>query len=274
MKKNKKEKRFRKKYCRKIKKPFYKKKFFINFVIIFVFLASIFYFLVFFDFFSIKKIEISGNQKIESNDLIEFLEKEATRNLFFLESKSIFMFFPKNVASRIPERYPSLFEFQLFKQYPDTLKLKVKERESIGVWCEEKNCFSFDRTGKIFEKARIKKGLIVQIKGADFLIGEKILSAEKIKSLIKIWNRLNPKIGLENFSIEKSRVDVLTKENWLIHFSLEEDVDFQLTKLELALEDKILGGNRKKLEYVDLRFDKGIYFKYRGNELINIIDEY
>ena len=259
----KKEKTFRKTYRRKIKKPFYKKKIFVYLISFLFFSAFIFYFLFFWDFFQIKKIEISGNQRTETKDLINFIEKETIKPFLFLESRNVFLFFPRKIAPEIIEEFPGLSEFQLSKQYPDKVKLKVKERKSIGVWCRENDCFSFDSTGKIFEKTRTKKGLIVEIENKDFLIGEKILSLKNMESLIKIWNYLIPEISPEKFSVEKSKLVVSIKDNWEIYFNLEEEIDFQLIKLELTLKEKISDENRKRIEYIDLRFDKRVYFKYR-----------
>ncbi len=272
MKKKKKEKKFRKSYRRKIKKPFYKKSFFINISVIIIVLLSLIYFLVFSDFLAVKQIEISGNRRIESKDLIDFLDNKTSKPLLFFESKSIIFFIPEIVAREIIEKFPALASFRLSRQYPDTIKLRVKERKPIGTWCQDE-FFFFDGTGRIFEKTKVKKGLIVRTENREFSIGEKIFSTREIESIITIWNYLNPEIKVKEFHIDEPRINVLTEEGWLIFFDLKEDIDFQLTKLYLALNEKISEENRKNLEYIDLKFNKKIYFKYRNRESINVIDE-
>ncbi len=260
MRKKKKEKKFRKLHRRKIKKPFYKKKFFIYLILVILLLSIFLYFIAFFHFFSIKKIEIKGNDKIKSERLIQFIDEKTTKSLLFWESKSLFFFIPKKIAPEIIKEFPSLYGFHLKRIYPDTVELKVKERIPIGVWCL-KDCFFFDKSGKIYEKTDIKFGIIVETEDNHFNNKELKFSDKEIKSMILIWKNLNPDIGIKKIKISGSKLDISTKKGWNIYLTLEKDIEFQLTKLYLVLKERIPPEKLKNIDYIDLRFEKRVYFK-------------
>ncbi len=269
-----KEKKFRKFHKYKIKKPFYKKKVF-TFTFTFTLISiSLFYFFIFFDYFQIKNIDISGNKEIKSSDLIDFIDKKSSNSVFFIDSKSIFLFFPMKILPDILNEFPKISDSYLKRIYPDTIKLEIKERKMIGTFCsQENNCFHFDSTGKIFEKAEEKKGLIVKSKTSEYNLGENVFSKKEIESIVKIWKEIRNEVSIIEFEIMDYEIRVNSKYNYYIRFNTEDDIKFQIIKLNLVLKEKIPQENRKNLEYIDLRFEKMINYKYKNNDLINVVDK-
>ena len=78
---------------------------------------------------------------------------------------------------------------------------------------------------------------------------------DKIKSDFKIL--------LEEFILDEEKLTVLVEDNWEIYFDLEGDVDWQLTKLNAVLEEKIPKDRRGDLEYIELRFGNFAPYKYK-----------
>ena len=63
------KKSFKKPHQFKKSKPLiFKKKFWVG-LLVFLVLAGVFYLVLFFDFFWVKEIEVSGNQKVSSEDI-------------------------------------------------------------------------------------------------------------------------------------------------------------------------------------------------------------
>jgi hypothetical protein len=55
---------------------------------------------------------------------------------------------------------------------------------------------------------------------------------------------------------------VVTSEGWAIYLNAADDLHTQLSHAQTILKTKI-GGDRKNLEYIDVRFDEKIFFKLR-----------
>jgi cell division septal protein FtsQ len=272
MKKKIKEKRFRKSHRYKIKKPFYKKKIFIYSFISISISIVLFYFLIFFSFFQINNIDISGNKKINSNELINFLDKKLSKSFLFLNSKSILIFFPTKIAPEILNEFPEISSLKLKRVYPNQINLEIKERRLIGTSCNS-DCFYFDLTGKIFEKTENKKGLIVETNNRDYSLGNDLFSKKEIESILLIWRNTKDYLDIMEFKIINYELSVTTNQGYYIRFNIEDDIDFQIIKLDLVLTEKIPLNESKNLEYIDLRFGKIINYKYRNQNLINVVDE-
>ena len=62
---------------------------------------------------------------------------------------------------------------------------------------------------------------------------------------------------------ERGEVQGVTKEGWRILLDLKENMEWQQTKLQLVLEQKIPLEKRGELQYIDLRFGDQAYIKYQ-----------
>ena len=81
----------RRPYKIKRRKPILKNPFLGWGIFVLVVLLGVFYSICFWDFFQIEKIEISGNQKVKTEDIKNLIEKEISKNFLFFSSKSIFL---------------------------------------------------------------------------------------------------------------------------------------------------------------------------------------
>lgn len=136
---------------------------------------------------------------------------------------------------------------------------------------EIKNCFYVDREGVIFEEAPLTFGaLIVLVKdfsGDEIFLGAKIAGPKSIEFILEVrdWMAKNSDVSLSEFSIDKEdrQLRGLTAEGWQIVFNDSQtaaDQGFIIKKiLEQEIKDK-----RRDLEYVDLRIENRIYYKYKN----------
>ncbi len=259
----KKEKRFRKSYRRKPPKPIYQRNFFWPLIVI-VFSGFLFtHIFLFLDFFWIKRIEISGAEKINAEKLREIIADKTTRNFYFLQSRSIFLFSPASLAREVVNEFPILAGLRLKKTYPDGVLLEVRERKPVGTFCGEE-CFLMDATGVIFEQVENRKALSIKTEKGNYSLGKRVVSRENVKFIVSVWNELKSDINLYEFHIDGMNLTVKTKENWDIFFNLDEDIFIQTLHLKGVLNDRIPKENRKNLSYIDLRFEGRVYYKYRN----------
>ncbi len=261
-------KAFKKPYRITTKKSILKNKFFWIGILIFVAGTAIFYLFIFLSFFQVKEVRVSGNHKIDSSDIKKTVWLQLERRIIFFSSKSIFLADTDRITDEILKSKIQIAGITLKKTLPNIIEVEVNEREPVGVWCFDEDCFSIDKEGIVFNKNDNKSGLIIKYsEERDFtLLGEKIIEPEILSSIITIYKELgkSPYLETKEFIIFPSkRLNVKTEEGWEIYFSLKEDINWQLTKLGLSLEKEIPSDKRRNLEYIELRFGDRVFPKYR-----------
>ena len=145
------------------------------------------------------------------------------------------------------------------------------ERKPLGVFCNSftaEECFLIDQNGIIFEPSlKDYNNMTIVRKSLDLkqaVAGEKIIAENIMSAILKIKNNLenNLQINIEEIIISSPlKIDITTNEKWKIYFNLESDIDMQIIRLSLLLNSEIPEGDRKNLQYVDLRFKDKAYYK-------------
>jgi len=288
---------FRKPYRLKKKKSPFRNRFFWFAILVLIIFGGIFYLICFSSIFQIKDIKISGNQKIQTQDIENLIKEKISKKLLFFPQKSIFLIKPNEILSSISEKFFQADSINLKRKFPSILIVEVKEREPIGIWCQalpsfpsenleeqEENCFYIDKEGIIFEEnpPKIEEDKsssfpFATAREAEFVIksekrdsqaflGEKIIEKELLESIFEIQRKLKEGLEIdveEIIVLEKEKINAKTLEGWDICFNPGGDIDWQLTKLSLVLEKEIPSERRKDLEYIELRFGNFASYKYK-----------
>lgn len=263
---------------------FFKSRFFWLFVSILFFFGAVSYFSVFASFFQIKEIQISGNQKIQTGDVKDFIDQKINKKVI-VPTKSTFLINLKKINNSFTENFPQAKEIKIKRKFPSTLIAQVQERSGIGVWCQEvhlnnedkipiERCFFIDETGVIFEELYSgKENYRLKIRskdGEEIKLGDKKVESDQIALILKIQENLTNDLKIVNteFSLEgENRINVKTPEGWEIYFNSKEDLNWQITKLKEALDKEVTQERRSSLEYIDVRFGNFAPFKYKGKVL-------
>jgi len=92
-----------------------------------------------------------------------------------------------------------------------------------------------------------------------------MIERDYLEKILKIQKYLfeELKLGTKEFLVFSQRLNVKTDEDWEIYFDPRGDLNWQLTKLNSVLKEKIPPEKRKDLEYIELRFGDLAPFKYR-----------
>lgn len=262
-------KNYRKPHRMKRKKPVYKNKVF-GFAVIFLALfAVILYLSCFLPKVQIEEIRISGNQKIQTDAIKNYILAEAGKSIMFLPSKSIFLFSPKKAEENILAAFSQIDKIKIDRDFFNTLDVVVAERKPSAFFCRQENCFLIDEQGVAFERGSSTEGLlkISDEQNSDSLeLFGQALGENDLSKILLINSKLKNDLGIDvgEFLISsQDRLIALTKEGWNIYFYLKGDVDWQLTKLKAVLDEKIPQEKRKNLEYIELRFENLAPFKYK-----------
>ena len=293
---------FRKPYRLKKKKSPFRNRFFWFAILVLIIFGGIFYLICFSSIFQIKDIKISGNQKIQTQDIENLIKEKISKKLLFFPQKSIFLIKPNEILSSISEKFLQADSINLKRKLPSTLIVEVKEREPIGIWCqveedkssssptesrlrdeggkerealfdfaatrEGENCFYIDKEGIIFEENALKAEFVIKSekRGNQAFLGEKVIEKELLESIFEIQRKLKEVLEIdveEIIVLEKEKINAKTLEGWDIYFNPGGDINWQLTKLSLVLEKEIPSERRKDLEYIDLRFGNLAPYKYK-----------
>ena len=220
----------------------------------------------------LSSIVIEGLSPAETKILREEIEQILSQKYFYVFPKDNFILFPKEKVEILLKAKPRLREFLMEREFPSTLKIFLKERETWAVWCQKdakKSCLFLDAEGFAFGAAPAFSGTavlkIIDERNEEF-IGKNIMSSAQFQKLAALVERL-PRRAKEEVSAIEIKISGNTfrlhlKSGWYITTDEETDVDRALENLALALNSEIKE-SRAKLEYVDLRFPDKVFYRYK-----------
>jgi len=227
-------------------------------ICLFLLILVLIYVFLFSSLFKIRKIEVSESREVS--------EQQIKDNFSF---KNIFLFTKKKIKEDLIKKIPLIADLEIKKDiFAGKIKLKIQERDRLGIVCQEESCFYIDSLGFLFEDAPQTSGsLILLIKDfteREFFIGKKIFEENQIGSISFIKENLFLETGIKvlDFNIlffPLTELKVVTNEGWYILFDLERDIQKQLLSLKAVLKEKIQ--EREGLEYIDLRIENRVYYK-------------
>ena len=276
--------KYKKPHRYKGKKSIFHYRFFWLGVLIPIIIGVIFYFLFLSETFQVKKIIVTGEEKVSTEDIMLLVgERLENKILFFFQTRSIFSVNLDEIKKDILNDLLQLAEVEIDRKFPDALNVMVVERFAAAIWCQtrqnfleenlggqEEQCFLIDNEGIIFERIEEDKTELLKIKNLtlneELKLGERAVGKEKMDQIMKInssLTNLNLKI-VEAALVTEKRLDLKTEKGLEIYFNLERDLDWQIVRLKLVLEEilekKILPESGKNFQYIDLRFEK-VYCK-------------
>jgi len=266
-------KSYRKPHLLKKEKPLLRNKYFWLGTVCLVLAVSLFCFLFFSDLFQVNDIVIIGEDRVERQELFNFIDSRLANNVLFTPTRSIFFLNLGRLERDILESYPQIAQVSLRRGYPDSLHILVVERREIAFWCqeveEEEKCFLVDIEGVIFEPVLVKPVLAEITRpglGETKLnLGDRIVEEELLGKILYVESKLKELLEIEakEVIVLVEYFQVLVEDGWLAYFNPAQDLDWQITKLGAVLEEKIPIERIGDLEYIDLRFGNLAPFKYK-----------
>jgi len=265
------------------------------------FLISIcgsFYFFLISPFFQISQIEIEGVNN--PNQIKKIIQEHLKPKKFFLfSSKNLFLIPSKELRAHLLENFPEFETVILEKKWPNffkknpslkkaKLKIKIKKREAQGIWCQGwpdnfltkdkkseeetkiQKCFYFDKTGLIYREAPLTQGNLIitvyQPKTETPQLKDQVISSSVLNFIFQIKKEIEQTL---NFSVNEflffSEYDfrAITPENWEIRFDATQSAETQIKALNQVLTKTIPQEKRPLLEYIDLRVENRVYYKFK-----------
>jgi hypothetical protein len=255
--KEKKRAMMRKRLRIKKKKPFFKKPIFWISIFLILILAGISFAIFFSSIFKLKEIEVLGEERIQKEDFKKFLEGK-------IESKNILLIKLDPIKNEILKNFPQISSVEIKRKFPATLVFKITERKEVAAFCQREDCYLIDKEGIVFERGGGEGILKIEKENFESEIkpGDRVIEKEILEKILEISKKIE--FGIEKVSIiSEDNLHFKTSQGFEIFIDPQKDIDWQITKLKVALENAIPKEKIGDLEYIDLRFGNFAYPKYK-----------
>ena len=224
-------------------------------------------------YLQVDKIEISGNNLINADDLIDGIKTKLEGKYLWLFPKTNIFIIPKGkILAELPQEIKRIKNITLDKRYFRTIAVKIEERSNAALYCEKENCAYADENGFVFEKAPYFSGAVflklIDQRGPDKAVkdfmGLNLIEEGEFKKILEFAGLVS-KIGngIAEMVLKKENIyEFYMKEEWKIILNGKNEPKSAYLNLITALDANIKD-KRTKLDYIDLRLGNKIYFKYK-----------
>ncbi len=260
-----KKKSFKRSYKKKPVIPVHRRKGFWLAMILPILFVAIAYLFIFSSIFRVNEIRVIGADTIDPEEMRLVVENEIVSSVAFFKSKSIFLISGPGIVDSLTNAFPELRSVRVKKSFLNSVSVTVVERKATASWCRQpEECFLIDKEGVIFKEVS-DTGRLAIIRGGDedASLSETPISSEEMGFIMDTWREVRDVIDLIVFDVTNPDLVVQTSEGWRVRFTFTESARAQAEKLVLALENKIPEDKRAELDYVDVRFENRVYFKYK-----------
>ena len=253
---------FKKSYkTKKKKKSLSKNKFFLSGILISITLICLFYLFLLSWFFQIEKIEISGNEKIKTQDIENLVKDKINKKILFIPHANIFLANLNNIEQNLFDKFPRINNIYLQKKFPRVLKIEIQEKNAIGIFIPnldfpQENNESVENNSENIEnkKKQDNTGFLIDDQGVIF---EKINVDEynknnptgKCFTFIKIKNLIfNEECEIGNAVIDKNIIAEILK----ISKKMKNNLKIPIVSAEIISKQRL---NIKTIEEWEIYFN-------------------
>jgi hypothetical protein len=237
----------------------------------------------------INKVEVTGTYILDNKSIESKVQEDLQGKYLYLFAKKNTFIYPKSfIEHDLQKTFPRIENLSVKLEGVNTLKVTIGERVGSYLYCGAsipgevmdigENCYFINYDGYIFDTAPYFSGNIyfkfyIPIDDSKETLGQNVLDKEKFHQIIAFIDRLeelgfNP-VSLdmsneENFSFKlKARPDGGEPQ---ILFKKENDLPNILNNLVSAMKKKefkdTITSNINKLQYIDLRFNNKVLYKF------------
>ena len=155
-------------------------------------------------FFQVSKINVTGDTRYTSEQLIKSTGVKQGDNMFFLDTKQI--------AADLKDEYPYLDTVKLRRKLPSTLQIEVSDRTAALSIEQDGKYLILDMSGKVLEKTKsAAKGTAkvtgVPMKGlhvGDTVDEDKYGKAASVMKLLELTDQYGMKKHIKTIDVEKA----------------------------------------------------------------------
>lgn len=214
-------------------------------------------------FFQVSNVQVTGDTRYKSEELIASTGVKQGDNMFFLDTKQI--------AADLKEKYPYLDNVKLHRKLPSTLQIEVSDRAAALSVKRSGKYLILDMSGKVLEEAKsAEKGTAkvtgVPMKGlnvGDTIDEKQYGKAASVMKLLELADQYGMKKHIKTIDVEKAydvRVTYDKRYTILLGTLEESNLEHKIQFLKAILKEPSL----PESGVIDLTDDKEA--RYRPTE--------
>jgi cell division septal protein FtsQ len=235
-----------------------------------VLVGGLLLFIFFSPVFVIRNIVVLGNHHLTSSEVRETTDTVLRENSsLILPVGHIFFLNKDDLTYDLKEKLPLVESVKFDRNFPDTLKVRIRERTPAFIWKAGEDFYYIDPNGYAYLKLNSQEAessnlIILQDQAKIKVeIGQKVVTASFVDFINELLVSFTPKtkvqIGKIILPLTTMEIRVLTKEGWQAYFDTTRPANTQLKHLVSAL--KQVTKPRDQLEYIDLRLKDRIFYR-------------
>lgn len=238
--------------------------FWFSFTVAFLTIMWLFFFS---PFFKITEIKLPENDIVTNNDIHKLIIASAPLNL----GENIFILSKNQIKSGLAAIFPNITDISIKKEPFHGLIVNFEKRIQIGIWCNNANCYYFDKEGIVFKEAPQTEGALI-LKIEDFekkgvSLGDQVLNYNQLKFIAEFNNKIteNNQFKIIKFKITPSanfNLEAITDRGWSIYLDQNQDPVLEANNLFTILNE-VIKNKASNLEYIDLRIPSRVFYKMR-----------
>lgn len=239
----------------------------------------------------VQSVVVRGNYIVTTESITELAQKVLHERYAWVLPKSNVLLYPASALEKqIADRFPRLNTVHVHRENWSTLVVDVTERKNVYLWCDalpsekdetDRTCYYIDDHGYVFSKSPTFSGNVYFVfygtyswKDSDSPVGKALFpSDEYFKNIVRFKDKLTESelppsgfvqysTGVSAFLLSPSFNDTKQK----VVFTADQDIPSLIENLMLALTSadlqKQLKASFDTLQYLDLRYDKKVYYKF------------
>lgn len=247
------------------------------FTLIFFF-GTVVYALFFSAFLTITSFKISGEEHISEGDILDIIKPALSGKALGVVNKNNLLLVEKgNLRRDILEKFRQIRTVEVRKEFPSELDVHLVERiptllfqGANGWFIVDENAIAYDTVDPNAEGiAKYDLLRLTDSDGKNVELGTAATSEAYIDYVIRIREKMknDTEIPIGNDfqtpSLISKDIRVKTQDGWGIYFNENIDLDKEIEMLNAVLNHEIDKSQRADLEYIDLRIDNKVYYKFR-----------
>ncbi len=230
-------------------------------------------------------VYIEGNSVVLDREVKEIVDAQMEGKYFRLFPKNNIFIYPRwQIKQEILDKFKRIYYVKVSVIDLNSIAITIKERVPYALWCVDRlsenkkntanSCYFVDDKGFAFTKAPIFSDNVYftvydkqLTESANNLVGQNFLTEERFVRLMQL-RVLLIKEGLDVVyltQIENNDFEFHLTSGGKILFNEDQGIEKLLHNLIAAIEVKKNEGQKieKNLEYIDLRFNNKVLFKFK-----------
>ena len=247
------------------------------------FFSLVVFALFFSPFLRIDRENIILGDRIPRDDISAVVEGSLSGKSFgILSNDTLIVAFLRrhDLEKKLLESFPMLRTATVSFVFPSTMVVRGEERTVSLVLCAGGPCFLVDERGMAFDSTSdVGNGdsydfptVIVDVSAKPVSSEDSVFSEDFLREFPPLRRELHDELGLDTTRIAETpsrfsdELWLRSVDGWDIRFSSSVPTEKSITALRLFLAKTISEGDKKNLEYIDLRTENRIFYLLKGDE--------